>query len=46
MPFGESKVRTVLNEDVDDSKVVENVHVPSKTTSIIENISVGSDTDF
>jgi len=32
------------SDDVDDSKVVESVHVLSKTTSIIENISVGSDT--
>jgi len=30
--------------DVDDSKVVENVHVLSKTASIIEDISVSSDT--
>ena len=30
--------------DVNDSKVVEYVSVPSKTVSIIENISVGSDT--
>jgi len=37
-------VRTVPSDDVDDSKVVEDVHVPSKTASIIEDISVGSDT--
>ena len=30
--------------DVDDSKVVENVHVPSNSASIIDYISVGSDT--
>jgi len=34
-------VRTVPNDDVDDSKVVEDVHIPSKTASIIEDISVG-----
>ena len=31
-PSKSQHVRTVLNEDVDDSKVVENVHVPSKTS--------------
>jgi len=30
--------------DVDDSKIVEYVHIPSKTTSIIEDVSVGFDT--
>ena len=35
--------RTVSSNDVDDSKVVEDVHVPLKTASIIEDISVGSD---
>ena len=34
-------VRTVFSNDVDDSKVVEDVHVPPKTASIIESISVG-----
>jgi len=34
----------VPSDDVDDTKVVEDVHVPSKTASIIEDISVGSDT--
>ena len=37
-------MRTVPNDDVDDSKVVEDVHIPSKTTSIIKDISVDSDT--
>ena len=32
----------MLSDDVDDSKIVEDVHVPSKTVSIIEDISVGS----
>ena len=43
-PSESQHVRTVSSDDVDDSKVVENVHVPSITASIIENISVGSDT--
>ena len=30
--------------DVDDSKIVEYVHVPSKTTSIIEDVLVDFDT--
>jgi len=34
----------VPSDDVDDSKVVENVHILSKTASIIEDIAVGSDT--
>ena len=38
-------VSIVLNDDVDDSKLVENVHVPFKT-SIIEDVLVGSDTDY
>jgi len=37
-------VRNVPSDDVDDSKVVEDVHVPSKNVGIIENIAVGSDT--
>jgi len=32
------------SDDTDDSKVIEDVHVPFKTASIIEDISVGSDT--
>ena len=31
------------SDDVDDSKVVEDFHVPSKAASIIEDISVSSD---
>ena len=31
-------------DDVDDSKVIEDVQVPPKTVSIIENIAVGFDT--
>ena len=34
----------IPSDDADDSKVLEDVHVPSKTTSIIEDLSVGSDT--
>ena len=33
-------VSIVSSDDVDYSKVIENVHVPSKTTSIIEDISI------
>ena len=32
------------SNDVNDSKIVENVHIPPNTASIIEDISVGSDT--
>jgi len=31
-------------DDVDDSKLVEDVHIPSKTDSIMKDISVGSNT--
>jgi len=34
----------VPTDDVDDSKVIEEVHIPSKTLNIIENISVYADT--
>jgi len=34
----------VHSNDVYDSKVVEDVHISSKTTSIIEDISIDSDT--
>ena len=37
-------VKIVPSDDIDNSKVVEDVYVPSKTAIIIENISVGSDT--
>jgi len=39
-------VSIVPSDDVNDSKVVEDVHVPSKTTSIIEDISWFRHTDF
>jgi len=35
---------SIVSSDVDDSKVVEDVHVLSKTISIIENILVGFNT--
>ena len=31
-------------DDVDDSKVIEDIQVPPETISIIENIAVGFDT--
>jgi len=37
-------VRTVPNDDVDDLKVVGDVHVSFKTVNIIEDITVNSDT--
>ena len=43
-PSKSQYVRTVPSDDVDDSKIVEDVHVLSKTASIIEDISVGSGT--
>jgi len=43
-PSKSQPVSIVLSDDVDDSKVIEDVHVPSKITSIIEDVSVGSDT--
>jgi len=43
-PSNSRRVSIISNDDVDDSKVVEDVHVPSKTTSIIEDISIGFDT--
>ena len=33
-------VKTVPTDDVNDSKVIEEFHVPSKTLSIIEDISL------
>jgi len=42
-PSKSRHVSIVFSDDVDDSKV-DDVHVPSKTTSAIEDISVGSDT--
>jgi len=40
----DSYVKTVPTNDVDDSNVVEDVHVPFKIANIIEDISVVSDT--
>jgi len=34
----------VSSDDINDSKIVEDVHVPSKTANIFEDISVGSNT--
>jgi len=34
----------MLTDDVDDSKVIEDIHVSFKTASIIEDIAVDSDT--
>jgi len=39
-PSESQHVRTVPSDDIDDSKVVEDVHVPSKSASIIEDIRV------
>ena len=44
MPIGESTVRIVPTDEVDDSKVVEDVQVPPKIVNIIEDIAVNSDT--
>ena len=38
-------VSIVPSDDIDDSKVIEDVHVLSQTTCIIEDISVIFDTD-
>jgi len=43
-PSNSWHVSIVLSDDVAESKVVEDVLVPFETTSIIEDISVGSDT--
>jgi len=43
-PSKSRHISIVSGDNVDNSKVVEDVHVPSKTTSIIEDLSVGSDT--
>jgi len=37
-------MNSVLGDDLRDSRVVEDVYIPSKTTSIIEDISVDSGT--
>jgi len=43
-PSKSQHVRTMPIDDVDDSNVVEDVQVPPKTISIIEDIAVGFDT--
>jgi len=43
-PSKSRHVSNVSSNNVDDSKVIEYVHVPFMTTRITENISVGSDT--
>ena len=45
-PSESQHVRTVPNDDVDDLKVIEVVYIPSKTASIIEDISVDSNTQI
>ena len=45
-PSESQHVRIVPNDDVDDLKVIEDVYIPSKTASIIEDITVGSDTSI
>jgi len=45
-PSESQHVRTVLTNEVDDSKVVEDVQVPPKTVNIIEDIAVDSDTSI
>ena len=42
-PSESQHVKTVPT-DVDESKVVEDLHVPSKTASIIQDLAIGSDT--
>ena len=37
-------VRIVSSDEVDVSRVIEEVHVPFNTVSIIEDIAVGADT--
>jgi len=37
-------VRIVLSDDIDNLKIVEDIYVPSKNASIIEDISISSDT--
>jgi len=44
VPSESQHVRTVPTDEVDDSKVVEDVQVPPKIVNIIEDIAVNSDT--
>ena len=41
MPLEKSACKTVLSDNVVDSKVVKDVHVSPKTASIEQNLSVG-----
>ena len=43
-PSKSQPVRIVSSDEVDVSKVIEEVHVPSNTVSMIEDTSVGADT--
>jgi len=43
-PSESQHVRIVSSDEVDVSKVIEEVHVPFKTVSIIEDTTVGADT--
>jgi len=45
-PLESQYLRIVPSEYVDDLKVVEDVHIPSKTASIMKGISIGSDADY
>ena len=45
-PLESQQARTIPSNDIDDSKIVEDVHVPPKTASIIEGISVDSGTSI
>jgi len=46
VPLEESYARIVSTDEVDDSKVVEDVQFPPKTVNIIEDITVDSDKLF
>ena len=45
-PLKSQHVSIVSSDDVDNSKVVEDIHIPSKITNIIETISISSDTSI
>ena len=42
MPLRESRVNIVSSNDVDDSKVVEDVRVPSEISSVVEKSLINS----
>jgi len=46
VPSESRHVRIVPSDAIDDWKVDEDVHVPFKAASIIEDISVDFDTDY